>query len=226
MPLLGSALLNVPAIARVQYVPALLSAACIAFVLLRIRTTRGAFATGIAYVAFSGLLLDYWLVPVLTTYTGGSWLLAVGCYLVSWALLAPFFGLQFVLFTALRHRHSSLSATVRNAALFAATWVAFEWLRGWLFSAVPFMGYAWGTALAENTLLLQPASFGGVYALSFLLIFPAWFIAAAWQQKSWRLALVAPVLLLLQFAGGWALFRAAEARAAGRPVFDAALVQT
>ncbi|RYZ20287.1 MAG: hypothetical protein EOO16_17230, partial [Chitinophagaceae bacterium] len=189
--LLVAGLCHVPAVARVEYVPGLLSVAAVAYAVLQARTARQAFGAGFAYISILALLLNYWMVPTLIEYTSGNVLVAVGCYLAACFLMAPFFGLQFALFAALRSPGGARFALPRNAALFAATWVLFEWGRAWLFSAVPFMGYAWGAALAGNTLLIQPAAAGGVFLLSFLLVFPAYFLAAAVRQKRWQPALVA-----------------------------------
>ncbi|RYY65253.1 MAG: apolipoprotein N-acyltransferase [Chitinophagaceae bacterium] len=225
LPLLLACVCNTLAVARVQYVPGLLAVACAAFLLLQARSLRAAAVTGVAFMCGTAILLNYWMVPVLLKYTGGNWLMAIGCYVASWTLMAPFFGLQFALFAFLRRRGGSVAAHWGNALLFAAVWVLFEWGRAWLFSAVPFMSYAWGSAAGQSTLLLQPAVFGGVFALTFLLVLPAYLIAVSWHTRRWRAALPAVALLLLQLTGGWALHRAAETKAAGLPSINIALVQ-
>ena len=50
--------------------------------------------------------------------------------------------------------------------LFAVCWVAFEWLRGWLFTGFPWslIGYVWSFSPA----MMQTAAMGGVFALSLL----------------------------------------------------------
>jgi apolipoprotein N-acyltransferase len=216
---------SVLAVAQVQYFAALLSVACVAYVLIQAVRVKQAVWTGIAYMCGMAMLLNYWMVPALLKYTGGNWLIALGCYIASWALMAPFFGLQFAFFALLRNGGDGPSVRWRNALLFAASWVLFEWGRAWLFSAVPFMSYAWGSALGQNTFLVQPAAIGGVFALSFLLIVPAYFIALAWHHRQWRIAIPAAVIILLQIAGGWVMFGAAESKADNIPAINVALVQ-
>ncbi|GAB4093261.1 apolipoprotein N-acyltransferase [Flaviaesturariibacter terrae] len=216
---------NVVAVARVQYVPALFSVACVAYLVLQATNLRQVLWTGIGYMTGVAMLLNYWMLPALLQYTGGNWLMAIGCYVASWTLMAPFFALQFVLFALLRNRGQGTAIHWRNGALFAAVWVLFEWGRAWLFSAVPFLAYSWGSALGQNILLVQPAATGGVFALTFLLVFPAYLLAVAWYTRRWRSMVAAPAILLLQLAAGWWMLRGAEDKAAGRPLVDVALVQ-
>lgn len=223
--LLGAAILNVPGITHVAYIPALLSAACLALLVQHAATPRAAMAVGTAFVVLSASMLNYWMVPTLLHYTGGNWPIAIGCYLASWILLAPFFAVQFGFFAWLRRRNGGLRREIFNALLFAGTWVLMEWGRAWLFSAVPWMAFSWGSALGGNTLLVQPAAFGGIFALTFLLALPAYLFAAAWRLKKRMPAYCAAAAIVLQLLGGWVAWQRQETAAAQRPSFRVALVQ-
>lgn len=64
--------------------------------------------------------------------------------------------------------HSVIS-NLKFAVLGASWWVALEWMRGWLFT-----GFGWnnlGVALHANVPLIQLAGLGGVYLLSWLIVF-------------------------------------------------------
>lgn len=224
-PLLAAVLLNVLGTMKVSYLPSLFAIACLCRVLQEARGPRAAFRAGFAFIALSVALLDYWVLPAVLHYTNGNWGFALLCYVLSWIVLAPFFGAQFALFALLRRPQTGPRAAAANALLFAALWVLVEWGRSWLFSAVPWMAYNWGSALAGNALLVQPAAWGGAFALSFLLALPAYLIAAAWQQRRWVPGAVATAIIVLQLAGGWAALRSAEAEAARRPALRASLIQ-
>ncbi|RYY85196.1 MAG: hypothetical protein EOO15_17630, partial [Chitinophagaceae bacterium] len=225
LPILVASLCNAVAVARVQYLAAFVAVACAAYLLLQTVSVRQAFKMGFVYMCGMAMLLNYWMVPVLLDYTGGNWLLTIGCYCASWLLMAPFIGAQFALFAALRRRGNTLSDHWRNALLLGAVWVVFEWLRAWVFSAIPFMSYAWGSASGQYSWMLQPAAFGGVFLLSFLLVVPAWFVALAAYRRQWRAMLPAAAIVLVQIATGYVLYSAAEDDAEDRPAIAVALAQ-
>lgn len=110
--------------------------------------------------------------------SGLYWIgIAMTVDLDQFAWLIPFASLAIpavlAIYTALTawcfHKFCHNQNSIAGAAKFALLWLAFEILRGWLFTGFPWnmIGYSF----TNNTILSQIASVGGVYLLSFLAIF-------------------------------------------------------
>jgi apolipoprotein N-acyltransferase len=139
----------------------------------------GHFATGLYWFAHA-LLVDPvqfgWMIPFAVLGVGG----ALGVYIGIVALIDRGLG----------------AAGWRRVVLFAAAWVALEWLRGILFT-----GFPWnlvGTAWVGFDDMTQLASVLAVYGVSFLTVL----VAAMPAAGSWRPVAAAFALLAAVWAGG------------------------
>lgn len=182
---------------------------------------------GFLFACTHSLVLYTWILSVIPAYAQGSLLVGIICYLLSVLLPALFFGLQFWLFGLLRLPEDRKHALIHNAVLMACLWALFEWLRSYLFSAMPWLSYGMGITLSDNLYLIQPASWGGPWLLSFLLVLVSFLIGYAFRTKRWKLLFVPLSLLLLQWGGG-ALLHSETRRlvsAEQRADFSAALIQ-
>lgn len=88
--------------------------------------------------------------------------------------------------------------------LFPFVWVAIEWGR----SYIPFGGFLWnplGNTLVDYPGWTQPATYAGVYGLSFIVATVNAAVAGFWlapsRRKGWQLGVVAGVLALAAFLG-------------------------
>lgn len=130
-----------------------------------LRTVCLGYLTGIVF--FWGIF--YWL----TTVTVLGWFLlslGFGLYFACWAaLVALAFLVVETRSTPERPANLTSRWNLAFAFLGACSWVALEWLRGWLFT-----GFGWnglGVALYKDVPFLQIAEFTGVGGLSFLIAF-------------------------------------------------------
>ncbi len=102
---------------------------------------------------------------------------------------------------------------VGRILVLAAAWTLGEWLRGWIFTGLPWnlLGYVWTLSDAMS----QAAALGGVYGLSLLTVLAAAMPAVvaeapAGAARRWRPVAAVGALLLLTWAGGLARLGAAE----------------
>ncbi len=126
--------------------------------------TRGWRAFGLGWLCglVSGVGLLYWVVPVMRQHGGLALPAALVCLLLLASAYALFHGLVAVLVARFTERFGA-----RGLLLAPLAWVAGETLRAHTFFRFPWclLGYS----QAEQTWVVQVASLGAVYAVSFLL---------------------------------------------------------
>jgi len=139
-----------------------------------------------------------WIYDVMRVHGKLSFLAAGGVLLLFVLVTGLFFGMFSLLVGELARRWQ-LGALL--AAPFA--WVAMEWLRTY----VPFGGFPWnllGYAVAPHVGWIQPATYAGVYGVSFLLVAVNSLVASAWLAPSRRkLMLLTAVALILAGTAEW-----------------------
>lgn len=115
---------------------------------------------------------------------------------------------------------SAWRATIRLAFLMPSLWLLFEWLRGWLFTGLPWLstGYAY-----LDTPLSNYAPIGGVYLVGLIVLVSAGTLAAVVRQISMGNSILA-VLFVLVWATGWQLNKTTWTRAHGQPI-SVAIIQ-
>ncbi|MFL5729127.1 MAG: apolipoprotein N-acyltransferase [Cytophagaceae bacterium] len=205
--ILVAALLYTASLMYISGIVALLALSVLSYVILRTETGNAGFLAGSVFGGATSVFLHYWMIPVVASYAKGNIALGILCYLATSIVLALFYGVQlwfFILIRLPRHRKYSL---IINALLMSALWVLFELVRAELFSSIPSLTYTAGITQGRNLYLIQPAAFGGVYIISFLLILAACFIAYAFYLKQWKMLIIPAVIFLLQFSAGFLIYK-------------------
>lgn len=161
---------------------------------------RGAWLGFLFGLSYFGLGFS-WLLTSLHTYGG----ISMGLALLMLFLLSATMALYPALFGMVL---SSLAPKIWLLPLAApALWTLTEWLRTRVLGGFPWnlIGYAWDPWLP----MIQAADLGGVFFLSWLLMFPASVVAVMWlRRSSWRetlvgLAIIAVIILSLFLYGKW-----------------------
>lgn len=155
------------------------------------RRARGGFCIGFAWGLGAMLAGVSWLYVALHRFGGMPMPLAALAVLLFCAFMGAFAGLSGALFGALRQGRAG-----RDALLFAAAWLAGEWVRGWAFTGFPWL--ASGYSQSPPSPLAGFAPVFGVFGVGGLLAAVAALAVAAACTRNWRPALVA---LLLVAAG-------------------------
>lgn len=146
-------------------------------------------------------------------YLGTGWFTAVQLVQLSWSISHPYlyiysiyflvsliFGLQFGWLATLitRERINKLSFPF----MMAAAWTVMEWLRLFLFTGLPWNPI--GLSVTELTYPTLFASVGGIYLLSFTVMFINMLALQAWKlPKKIPYATAYIILSLVPFAYGW-----------------------
>lgn len=113
-----------------------------------------------------GLCLFSWI-PASAGVFNGEKLSGILVLLLFTAVLCIYFLLIFGLYKYLEKKQ----AAFQNALLFAAIVVVFDYLKDYLFATMPWFDFHFGNALAGSAYTIQLAEVGGVYLLSFFVVF-------------------------------------------------------
>jgi apolipoprotein N-acyltransferase len=153
----------------------------------------------------------YWLFISMHRYGGmPAWMAALAVALLA-AVLGTFPALAIAGATWLRRRWS-VSTAAALLIIFPSTWTLAEWLRGWLFTGFPWLssGYAHNVSpLAGYAPLI------GVYGLGWIAALLAGCFALLPTKK---LPVVAALLILVIFGGGFGLNAIHWTQASGQPI--------
>ncbi|WP_207424273.1 apolipoprotein N-acyltransferase [Desertivirga brevis] len=208
----------------ISFILALPAIALILYISISIESGITSFYTGFLFGALSSLILNYWMIPVVTNYAQGSVFLGLLCYLGSSLVLGLFFGLQFCVMYALKFKGSEKLYLFTNAFTAGAVWVLFELIRSKLFSAIPWLSFTIGVTQGRSLYQIQIASFGKVFLLSFTTVVAAYGIADSFRRKSWSLLTFPVGLIALQLIAGFFLYNRISRQEEGAKKVSVAIV--
>jgi apolipoprotein N-acyltransferase len=211
--------LSVAAYAPLGLFPlALFALTALAALLARADSVRGGFLLGFLWGLGAFGAGVSWLFVALNRYGGMPVPLAGLVILLFCALLALFPALAGAAFVRLR----PVAGVFARAALFAASWLLGEWLRGWLLTGFPWLAVGYSQTPPSPLAGFLPVL--GVYGVGGLLAFIAGLLAFAPWREGVR-AGVALALALAVILGGAALSRVGWTVPVGEPL-RVALLQT
>ncbi len=145
---------------------------------------------------FAGFLWEgltlWWLIPTMVRYGGMEMPLAVLLFIGLSAYLGLFMSLFLGVLAQLARGYG-----VKALAFAPFLWVLVEWLRGRLFTGLPWWGPGYGLSLYEP--LLQGAKFLGILGLSLLALFASTAIAVWVRERSKGYVLVVAIVPLVLF---------------------------
>ncbi len=113
-----------------------------------------------------GLCFFSWI-PISAELFNGNWFSGLFVLLVFTLVLSIYFLLVFGLYKYLEKP----KAIFKNALLLGAIVVFFDYIKDALFVTMPWFDFHFGNALAGSNYTIQLAEFGGVYILSFFVVF-------------------------------------------------------
>jgi apolipoprotein N-acyltransferase len=222
--IIAAAFLSSLSFIYVQVIFSLPALVFLSYALIGSTAHKHVFYFGLLFGALSSFFINYWMIPVIAHYAGGNVFLGSVCYLASALVLAVFFGLQFYSFSLLRFQNNRKFSLLLNALLFSSTWVLFEWIRAEFFSAMPWLSYHLALTEARSLFLIQPAAYGGVWMLSFLLLFSAFFTAASFYSKKWKYLFIPAFVVGLQYVAGYFIYTGIREKLQETKPFSAALI--
>jgi len=145
------------------------------------------FRAGFLYGTIIGIATFYPFPKIISGFAGGASILGWLFSLVAICISALFFGGILFLFSVLKKE--KYPAWI-NAILLASLWSLSEWVLASVFDGMPWFGFQMGSLLVSNLYFIQPAEWGGLYLLSFVVVFfNTWagsLLAKAGLKQLWK----------------------------------------
>ena len=190
LPLLSAVLLWLSFPGGGELWPLLFVALVPLLVAIQKSSTKEAGLYGFFFGLVHFLLLLYWIIIVLGRYGGLHWFIAVLVLL----LLASYLSGYFFIFGVLGR---AVTAVLPGAAvlwLLPTLWVGLDWVRGILFTGMPWMDLGYG--LWEKTDLIQIADLFGHHGVTWVIVFTNCLLAILLTKKQ---TVSSALFLLLSF---------------------------
>lgn len=149
------------------------------FILLDHLTAKEGFKAGLYFGAAVSIAGFYWMIPGAERFTGSSISYGIIAFVISGGFFSLFFGLITVCFSLLKKDKNAIA----NAILMACLFCIAEALLSFISSGFPWFDFHAGYALSANLYAIQPASFFGVYILSFVVLLVNYLFAVFISKK-------------------------------------------
>ncbi len=154
-----------------------------------------------------------WVAPAISFYYQQPWWFGVAFCVVACQVL---WGSQYALFGAWAGWLAARTPAARRPVVLAALWVACELARARLVIGEPWL--LLGYSLTDHPLLIQAADVGGVYLLSFVVVFVNATIASFLEGDRPFVRTAAPALVVVALLVAYGSYRLATPPAAERTV--------
>jgi apolipoprotein N-acyltransferase len=172
------------------------------FVVLNNQTGKLAFLSGVLFGAAISLAGFFWMIPGAERFTGSSIFYGVVVFIISSCFFCVFFGLIALAFSKLQITGTKRRPIFLNALLATCIFCIAEALLMYVSSGFPWFDFHSGYALCTNLYAIQPASYFGVYILTFVVILVNGLVAGVIIQKRWLwLLFPAGIIAVYLFAG-------------------------
>lgn len=178
------------------------------FVAIQNAGVKKAFKAGLIFGAGISIIGFYWMIPGAERFTGNSVFYGIGVFLISALFFSLFWGL--VVFCSTRviiKRKYSWSILIINALSVASVFCIAELLLMFVSAGFPWFDFHAGCALVSNLYFTQPASFFGVYVITFVVILVNYFIAICLYEKQWMKLFIPAGLIIVYFFCGYFILK-------------------
>lgn len=203
---LFSGILTVIAVTQTSYILGWICFVPLFMVLQNIDSKTG-FKSGLLFGAVISVIGFYWMIPGAERFTGSSVFYGIGVFLLSgiffsafWALLA--YCINRFIVSLKKTNHIAIKA-VAVASIFSV----FEAILMFVSAGFPWFDFHAGYALANNLYFIQPASFFGVYVITFIIILVNYLIAACISEKRWTKLVIPAAIIAVYFLCGFFILK-------------------
>jgi len=172
------------------------------FYILDKANTKQSFLYGLLYGAISATILYYWIIPISTRYSGEFTFYSLLLYcaaIIYFSLYLAIFGIGY---SFLRSRSKSLILT---GVSISGLYVMLEIIKMHLLQGLPWFHCNLAVTQAQNNLIIQWASVGGLYIIIFFIVFFNYLLTQFLFRKKLILLKIATGVIIIFLLGGFFL---------------------
>ncbi len=147
-----------------------------------------------------------WMISGAERFTGYSFIYGIGVFLICALVIALYWGCVFLCVSFIKINNNKYSVLINSLSV-AALFCVFEYVWSSVADGMPWFNFYAGNALEGNLYAVQPASFFGVYILSFIVVVVNYLVAVYVAQKQWKKITIPAVIILLYIISGYAIFQ-------------------
>jgi len=170
------------------------------FIAIQQKKGKKAFYAGAYYGFVFGCLALFWLPFTVLSLTQGTVAKAFFAGLLAFTVYTIFYGLLIWAFSILR---GDKNHVFKNALLVSAIWTIADFLLSSISNGMPWFSMCIGNTLLGNLYAIQPAEYGGIALLGFVVVLINYLIAQYFLLKQWKKMLIPGGLVVAYIITGY-----------------------
>ncbi len=147
-----------------------------------------------------------WMMSGAERFTGHNFLYGAGVFLISTLFVSIYWSSLLFCFSLLKVSSHALPFIIRNSIVAAALFCVFEFLLSFVAQGFPWFSFFAGSACIENLYAIQPASFFGLYILTFIVVAVNYLFAVFIIQKQWKKLLIPVAVIFVYIVCGYFIY--------------------
>ncbi len=169
-------------------------------------TARQHFKQGFIFGFIFSCFTYSWMITGAERFTGYSFLYGTGVFLICALIIALYWGCLFLCISFIKINNGKYSIVLSSLAV-AALFCVFEFLWSQIGNGMPWFNFYAGTALEGNVYAVQPASFFGIYVLTYIVVLVNYLLAVFIANKEWKKIFIPVAVVLLYMFCGYAMLQ-------------------
>ncbi len=168
--------------------------------------TKQHFRQGFIFGVVLSCFAYSWMISGAQRFTGYSFIYGIGVFLICALVIALYWACLFLCVAFIKIKQTKYSV-VLNSVSVAALFCIFEYVWSLIADGMPWFNFYAGNALEGNLYAVQPASFFGVYILSFAVVLVNYLIAVYVTNKQWKKLSIPAAITLMYLCCGYLIFQ-------------------
>ncbi len=169
-------------------------------------TAKQNFKQGFIFGSTLSCFAYSWMISGAERFTGYSFIYGVAVFLICALVIALYWASLFTCISFIKINNKKYSV-VLNSLSVAALFCVFEYVWSLIADRMPWFNMYAGNALEGNLYAVQPASFLGIYVLSYIVVFVNYLLAAFIATKEWKKVFIPVAVVLLYMLCGYAMLQ-------------------
>ena len=169
-------------------------------------TAKQSFKQGLIFGFILSCFAYSWMISGAERFTGYNFLYGVGVFLICALIIALYWACLFLCVSFIRTNNKKYSV-VLNSLSVAALFCVFEYMWSLIADGMPWFNFYAGNALEGNLYAVQPASYFGIYILSYVVVFVNYLLAVFIANKEWKKVFIPVAVVFLYMFCGYVVFQ-------------------